>query len=215
MRINDDPAQKMPLQESENVRFKQSWVRWDLPESSRLYDYLVKEIVEINNIPCKGNVTLDTLGNLYGFVFGRDYPINGTLLPTGSRYETILGSDAKMKGYMITLSEECEVQGYLVRHKGSFLEDYHIDFYNDGSLRYFKPVTNIKIGGIPCKGGRTNSDISLYPDGSLWVCYLSDNFEIEGKNRHEGSQLIFDESGKVHEYSKKLYLEIMKRLNIY
>ena len=215
MKINDAHSQKMPLQETENIRFKQSWVRWDLPGSLRLYDYLMKETEEINNIPCIGNITIDTLGVLYGFIFGQEYELNGTTIPAGSSYETILGSDAERKGYMITLSEVCKIQGYLVRHKGSFLEDYHVDFYYDGSLRYFKPVNDIGIDNIPCGGGKKNSDISLYPDGSLWTCYLAEDFEIEGKYFQEGSQIIFDEDGKAFEYSKELYLEIMKRLRIY
>ena len=214
MKINDDPSQKMPLQETDNIRFKQSWVRWDLPVSLRLYDYLVKETEEINNIPCIGNITVDTLGFLYGFIFGQDYELNGSTIPAGSRYETHLGSDAERSGYMITLSETCKVQGYLVRHKGSFLEEYHINFYNDGRLQGFKPVEDIEIDGIPCGVGKKNN-ISLYPDGSLWTCYLAEDFEIEGKYFQEGSQIIFDEGGKAFEYSRELNLEIMKRLRIY
>lgn len=215
MKINVDPSQGMPLQETENIRFKQSWVRWDLPGSLRLYDYLVKKTEEINNIPCIGKITVDTLGFLYRFIFGQEYELNGTTIPAGSRYETNLGSDAERKGYMITLSEACKIQGYQVRHKGSPLEVYHINFYNDGSLLGFKPVDDIEIDGIPCGGGKKNNDISLYPDSSLWTCYLAEDLEIEGKYFQEGSQIIFDEGGKAFEYSRELYLEIRKRLRIY
>lgn len=201
-----------PLEETENIKFKNSWKRFDKSESLRLYDYSLKKMEEIKGIPCKGRLTLDSLGNLYGFVLGKDFKLNGTMLPAGSRYETILGRSGQKTGYMIYLSKPYDIQGYHVRDKAG-MQDYNIGFYNNGSLRGFKIYENLKIDGIPCKGGK-KSGISLYPNGKLWICNLSKDIEINGKRYNEGTKIIIDVNDNVHIYSLELELDIMKELKI-
>lgn len=213
MEINYDSDQPMPIQETANIKFRKSWKRWDKPSFLRLYDYDLQNIEEIHGVPCIHRLTLDSLGNLYGFILAKEYQLNGNIIPAGSRYETRLGRSAQRIGYMIYLSEPCEIQGYYVRNEAG-MEDYKVDFYSDGGLKEFKVYEDVMIGQIPCKGDKEHG-ITLYPDGKAWVCYLSKDTNINGARFSKGSHVIFDTSGNAFEYSLELHLDLMGVVNEY
>ena len=139
--------------------------------------------------------------------------INGSLLPAGSRYEIRLGKEAQKVGYNIYLSEDCEIQGYHVRNKAG-IDACIVGFYQNGSMRNFASYEDIEINSIPVRGGK-NYCISLYPNGRIWMGYLSRNIEIDGQSFTEGHRVLCDTTGKVFEYSLNLQIKIMKELNIY
>jgi hypothetical protein len=210
----EESYENFPIEVTDEYKKVESWTRFDFPEFGPLYDYYLKRPKVIQGIPCKGRFTLDKDGKLYVFTISEDYVLNGTLLPKGSRYEASVGFNYTRDGYMITPSKNLEVHGYLARHKGTLLENYHIDFYNEGQLRGFKPVNYVEIDGILCKGGKKDSRIRLYPDGSLFTCYLAEDTVIERNKFQEGTQVIFNENGEVFQYSRELYIKILRGLKI-
>ena len=186
-----------PMEVTNEYKKVKSWNRSDKPEFGPLYDYFLKKTKVIQGVPCKGRFTLDKDGKLYGFTLSEDHVVNGTMLPKGSRYEAHVGRNNMRNGYMIYLPENIEIQGYLVRHNGLFLEDYHVNFYNEGQLEGFKPVNDIEIDSIPCKGGKKDSWVVLYPDGRLKRCNLSKDIEINAKQYMKGTELNLDEKGNI------------------
>lgn len=211
MQINYDEDQAMPLAQSENIDFKKSWQHWDMEKGPRLYDYFLKKPQKINGIPCRGRFTLDESAELYGFILAEDHTLKGSRLPAGSRFEANLYQDGKRSGYMIYLPQPIGIQGYQVLHKAGW-EDYKITFYNDGSLMAFKTDTDVEINGIPCKGGPKDSDMILYPDGTLLSCFLSREITLDGNEYPEGSRILVNRKGGISPMKTEHYLEIMRSI---
>ena len=211
MQINYDDDQPMPLTQTENIKFKKSWKRWDMENCPRLYDYVLKKPQKVNGIPCRGPFTLDEYGELYGFILAEDHTLKGSQIPAGSRFEGSLYRDGKRSGYMIYLPHPIEVQGYQVRHKAG-MEDYKVSFYQNGKLKSFKTDDDIEINDIPCKGGPKNSDIILYPDGRLLSCYLSRDLTSGGNENQEGTRIFLDMDGRISTFTTENYLAIMKHI---
>ena len=162
---------------------------------------------KIYGYPCKnGEVTFYDNDSLMYFVLYEDYKINNEIIPAESRITMYWNG----KPEFIYLSKNTEIQGYNPRRKSS--SHWHVSFYNDGSLQQFSLQNDIEIDGIPC---RKNEDLILFPDGRLWVFTLFKEFKRDNRLYEKGSHLIFDENGKVHEYSHKLYKEIGNRLNMH
>jgi hypothetical protein len=194
--VKDGVRDDFPIQITEDYYRARKWERFDKPDFGSLYSYYPKNVVTIEGIPCGTQFTLTAKGELYGFILAQDFELKGTLLPKNSRFEPYVRNN-RMDDYMIYLPEDTKIQGYMVRHKGSFMQDYHVDFYKHGALKGFKPTTDIVIDGIPCRGGKKNSWISLFPDKKLQSCFLSRDFEIENKSYNKGSQLTFNAKGNV------------------
>lgn len=211
MKISYDGDQPKPLEESENIKFKRSWQRWDIQRGPRLYDYILRKPAVINGLACRGGFTLDEHGELYGFNLAEDDTLNGTLIPSGSRFEGQLYKDGTRSGYMIYLSGPSDIQGYRVRDKAG-LEDYKVTFYRNGRMFAFKTFEDIEIDGIPCKGGAKKSDILLYPNGQLLSCYLSEQYpSVEGEIM-SGSRILVDTAQQVHPFTIDRYFRIMKEI---
>lgn len=211
----EESYKDFPLEVTDEYKSVESYVLKHRPELGTFYVYNFEEPKIIQSYPCKGRFTVDSKGEIDSFTLSEDHELNGTILPESTLYTAMYNEANKKCGYLIRPTKDIMIQGYLVRHRGTLLNDYTTQFYNDGKLRSFLPVDNIEIDGIPCKGGGRKSDTWLYPDGSLWICYLSKDFEIDGKLFQKESRLFFDENGKAFEYLKHLHVEMMNRLKIY
>ena len=193
---NSESKENYPLPITEEYSKVKSWIRFDRPEFGKLYDYYLKEPKIVQNIPCKGRFTVDSSGELYGFVLSENYLFHGNMIPKGSRYEGRV-HNSKRNGYMIYLSKDTEIQGLMVRSKGKALEDYKPDFYNKNMLRGFKLVSDTEIDGVPCKGGKKDYVI-LYPNGKLGECTLSKDFVSDNKVFLAETRIMLNKEGKVY-----------------
>jgi len=176
-------------------------------ENGKLYKFCLAESSVIQSYPCKEEVLLDTLGILVWFELAEDHIVDGHLIPEGSAIEIDVRNNKKH----INLSRDTEIQGYLVRTKIGFLNSIPVTIANNGSLLGFYMVNETEIDGIPCRNGL----ISLYPDGHLFICNLSKDFEIDGRLFIKGTHMIFEENGKAHEFSHSLNTAIRNRLNLF
>ncbi len=202
--LNDDvPHSEYPLKVTSEYRKVNSWVRFDRPEFGRLYDYWLKRPKVIQTMPCKGCVTVDKDGRLYCFILSQDHMIDGNTIPSGSKYEAIVGRDFKRDGYMIYLSKDTEIQGYFIRHKARFYDDYHVDFYGNGSLKSCKLANDMEIQGLPCKGGKDNSWLLFYPDGRIKSCYLAREITINGATYKPSTKLVVNGLGKMVDVAER------------
>lgn len=206
---NSGTNECLPLQESEDIKFIKSWTRFDRPEFGEIYTYKLISPAKISGVPCKGKVHLTSDGTLYGFVLAEPFTLNGTMFPVNSRYEARVNRQNLKSGYMVFIPKPIEIQGYQVRHKGSFLEDYKPDFYESGALSGFKSVQNTVVNGIPCRGG-SKDYIILYENGDLLVCTLSEDQKIMDKSFKSGQKLVFDPNGNAYPYTPELFLSYFK-----
>lgn len=169
----------------------------------QLWSGILKEPAMVQSYPCTGRVSFDSAGSINHFTLSRDHEILGHMIP---EYSIV---DIYDKDMAISLSRPTEIQGYLVPGGKYIYTPFSLD--KSGNLIFFIPEENMVIDGIPCMGQRV---VRLYPDGELWVCFLSREFEINGTLYPSGIQLLFDENGKAQEYSYELYEVIRKDLNL-
>jgi tetratricopeptide (TPR) repeat protein len=160
--------------------------------------YFLPESVTLKGYPCKrGKVRMYDNDQLMWLTLSGDHRINNDLIPAGSK--VTLSRDGKP--LFIQLSKDTEIKGIQVSGKKQ-LSYWFISFYEDGSLRRFRSVSDVEIDGIPCS---YKKEIELYPDGHLLTCYLSGNYKTEHESFPAGKQLFIDETGKAQLYSEKLY----------
>lgn len=169
----------------------------------QLWSGILKEPMMVQSYPCTGRVIFDSAGFVYEFILSKDYNIHGHLIPEKS----IINVYEKTKS--VFLSEPTDIQGYLIPGGKYVFQSFTMD--TAGHMISFFPEDDLEIDGIPCRGLR---NIQLYPDGRLWVCTLSREYESGDTIYPPDTYLLIDESGKAQEYSHELYLDIRKRLDL-
>ena len=135
----------------------------------QLWSGILKEPAMVQSYPCAGRVSFDSAGRINHFTLSRDYKILGHMIPESSTvniYENTVS---------VLLSRTTEIQGYLIPGGEYIFSPFNLDHH--GHLIFFIPEEDIVINGIPCMGMRV---VRLYPDGKLWVCFLSGDREIDG-----------------------------------
>ncbi|MBT8276820.1 MAG: hypothetical protein KJO39_11790 [Bacteroidia bacterium] len=181
--------------------------KYDNPEYGTLDIRKIESSQDINGYPCKkGKVTFYENDSLMNFVLYEDFVINNDMIPADSDITMYWNG----KPEFIYLSKETEIQGYIPTAKR--IAYWHVSFYNNGKLHLFSLKDDTHIAGVPCQKG---DDLRLFPNGDLWECTLSEDFEIEGKKFSSGAHLIFDEKGQVYNFSLSRYNEIKDRLKIH
>lgn len=169
----------------------------------QLWSGILKEPMMVQSYPCTGRVIFDSAGFVYEFILSKDHNIHGHLLPQYS----IINIEGNTK--RVNSSEPLDIQGYHIAGGTLIFTSFTID--TSGNLISFFTEDDIEIDGIPCRGMR---GIQLYPDGRLWVCFLSGEYESGGTIYPPDTYLLIDENGKVQEYSHELYMDIRKRLGL-
>ena len=157
--------------------------------------YIDNDITVNGNHCRKGWIRFYKDWSLKSFVTVKDIILSGNHIPSGTWIE--FDREGSMK--LCAFPENTKIQGYLCKGTRGSPMGFHTSFHNNGALHYFFPIGKIRIDGIPCKGGFFHN-VSLYPDGRLKTCTLSENTEIKGVLYKKGTALEFDEESQLKRY---------------
>lgn len=177
-----DGEKGYPIEKTDNIR--------KIKKRSFGYDYYLKSPEVIQTYPCQDRFTVSHKGRLMGLQLSEDHIINEDLIPAGTKirlynptspHSFVLTRSARIQGFQASAEEPLRGPGW------------HVSFYEDGSLEWFRPVNDTSINGIPCEA---NKCVKLYPDGSLHVCTVSEEFIYDENSYKKGSNLILNKKGK-------------------
>lgn len=163
------------------------------------------EVVEVQGVPCSGNIEYYKSGALEHCSLARDDTLSGQPLAAGTGVHF---TEAGVFEWCF-LRETTLIQGYLCKGEG---HGFMTRFYPNGQLRVGWLAENQIIQGIPCakfqflsaligwaQGGVANKNGStgFHENGMLKFCELSENFTIEGQRFRRGDAIGFDQNGKL------------------
>lgn len=103
------------------------------------------------------------------------------------------------KYFICEFPVEVMIQGYKVY--GGPGRTTETKFYDNGKLESFATREYVTINGIKCSGSQNSRGkqniISLHQNGKLKSCVLAENHTIDGVSYKNGTELHFNENGKV------------------
>jgi hypothetical protein len=148
----------------------------------------------IGGFPCeKGWIHFRSDWQLLSFQLSEAFMYKGTRIPAHTWVHFPYHAD--QTGYVLSLPENYEVQGYRCGGSGGY-KGTHTSFYDSGKLRSFFPPKDVVVNDIPCESSPFAS-VTLYEDGSIKSCKLAEDYETNGIRYKKGEILEFDENGSV------------------
>jgi hypothetical protein len=173
-----------------NIEFEKVRYKLSKQDTVLVIGYLKKETI-IESYPCaEGLVHFTKSFNLQAFRLSSPLKLE--------KYEIEKDTWVSLEkaGYYIcSFPKEKTIQGFTCI--GSKSEDGpKVTFDNQGNIRSFFSVSDVKIGDIYCSGGKSN-EIGILKNGHLGYCKLSIDQNINDTNYKEGSILFFDYNGNV------------------
>jgi len=150
-------------------------IEWFRPENE----------ITINGIPCKAQkcVRVYSDGLLHVCTLLKDFQYEGITYKEG----TVLILNKERKPSKIS---------------GNYLRDNnYIEFYENGNPKEVVIGSDTEIQGIPCTGWHKKPLVTFYPEGRLRTCYLSRDFEIEGKLFRKRTEIYYNLDCQCYEKS--------------
>jgi len=154
---------------------------------------ILKETTVIQGFPCSTEaITLGFEGKLLNFHLGEDFEMSGNIIPKGTYIQV------SFEELICMLPKDTKIQGYVCSGNYDKMgkEGIHTVLYPSGKLKYYFSDGDVLVDNILCKTS-IFTGIKLYENGSLKECKLAENQNINGVDYDKGTELSFDDSGKV------------------
>jgi len=144
-------------------------INWFIPEKSNVID----------GIPCmaKRSIKFYPSGDLHICALSEDFEYEG---------------EKYLANTMVIFSKNRVINPISEYDVGAGFLPWRIKFYDDGNPKSIMLQSDYLVYGFPCA---RNSNIFLYPNGSIKECELSKKIEIENNVYKKGEKLMFDEVG--------------------